>query len=183
MKASGAIALVIALAAVMLALGTRAGHDDAGPSTPAGDVLPFRLLYGSPAAVTPRETACYLWSEGGRLHIRITAGPTPNEVEGSLEVMPGGVLKDISMTASGIRIQQPRPSLLRFDLRADRHTEEFSVVLAGDVEALRVDLRIDGREQSNALRIGEREERPKGLPADLALTGARASWIERFGFN
>ena len=59
----------------------------------------------------------------------------------------------------------------------------LSVVLAGDVETLRVSLSLDGQSRPEALRIGERQERPKGLPADLALTGARASWIERFGFN
>lgn len=183
MKAPGAIALFVALAGVMLALGTRAQPGVATTPVPAGDVLPFRLLYGNPGPATPNETACFVWSEGGRLHIRVTSDGAPHEIAGALEVTPGGVLKDVSIEAPGIRIQQRRPSLLRFDLRTDEPTEELSVVLAGDVETLRIDLRVDGREQPAALRIGERRERPKGLPADLALTGARASWIERFGFN
>ncbi len=183
MRASGPIAVVLALALVMLALGSRAQTETETEATPAGDVLPFRLLYGNPGEIPARETACYLWSEGGRLHVRITSDGEPHEVEGELQVSPGGVLKDVSLEASGLRIRQPIPSLLQFDLRTGKTPDELSVVLAGNVEILRIDVRIDGDTHPGALRIGERQERPKGLPADLALTGARASWIERFGFN
>ena len=104
-------------------------------------------------------------------------------MQGELHVTPAGVLKDVSLEEAGLRIRQPTPSLLQFDLRTNGEPEELSVVLAGDVEILRVSVRLDGEARAEALRIGERQERPKGLPADLALTGARASWIERFGFN
>ncbi len=167
----------------MLSVGSRAQTDTSESGAPAGDVLPFRLLYGNPGEIPPDQTACYVWSEGGRLHIRITPDGDPREIEGELHVTPSGVLKDVSLEAPGLRIRQPAPSLLQFDMRTNDQPEELSVVLAGDVQTLRIDLRIDGERQPTALRIGERQERPKGLPADLALTGARASWIERFGFN
>lgn len=183
MKTSDLIALSVAGALLMLSLGaqapTRANVD--GP--PAGDVLPFRILYGNPGEISGGQAACYLWSEGGRLHLRITSDGTAHEVEGSLQVTPGGVLKDVSFDSSELRIRQPLPSLLQFDVRTEAKPEELSVVLAGDVEILRITLTLDGESHPSALRIGERQERPKGLPADLALTGARASWIERFGFN
>lgn len=183
MKTSDVIALAVAGGLLLLSLGTqtplRANVD--GP--PAGDVLPFRILYGNPGEIPANQAACYLWSEGGRLHLRITSDGKPHDVEGALEVTPGGVLKDVSFDSRGLRVRQPVPSLLEFDVRTDSRSEELSVVLAGDVETLRVSLSLDGQSHPEALRIGERQERPKGLPADLALTGARASWIERFGFN
>lgn len=177
--------IAITAACVVLACSPPHGYGQdlaRGDQQAPGDVLPFRLLYGNPGPV-PAETACYLWSEGGRLHIRITSGSEPREVEGELRVSPHGVLKDVSLEAGRVRIRQPLPSLLQFDLKTTGRVEELSVVLAGDVEILRVDLRLDGEVHPGALRIGERQERPKGLPADLTLTGSRAGWIERFGFN
>lgn len=153
------------------------------PTPAPGDVLPFRLLYGNPGEGPRGEVACFVWNEGGRLHVRVTADDIAHEIEGALHVSPAGVLKDVSLHAPGMRVRQPRPSLLEFDTRTGTRAEELSVVLAGDIEVLRVDLHIDGEPAPTALRIGEKQERPKGLPADLALTGARASWIERFGFN
>lgn len=175
--------LASALATAILASNAPAQIGTRTDLPPPGDVLPFRLLYGNPGVIPAGETACYVWSEGGRLHVRITSDATPREVEGELEVRPGGVLKDVSLEPGGVRVRQPLPSLLQFDFRTDGEPEEISVVLAGDVETLRVNLRLDGRTRPAAVRIGERQEQPKGLPADLALTGARASWIERFGFN
>lgn len=183
MKAQNGISLVLAFALLLVPLGTRAQTVESGNLPPAGDVLPFRLLYGNPGEIQENETACYVWSEGGRLHVRITSDGTPHEVQGELQVAPAGVLKDVSLEETGLRIRQPLPSLLQFDLRTNGEPEELSVVLAGDVELLRVNVQLDGEAHADALRIGERQERPKGLPADLALTGARASWIERFGFN
>jgi len=176
-------ALATGLCALLLAGVPATRTSTAADVTPPGDVLPFRLLYGNPGPLSSHDTAGYLWSEGGRLHLRITAGPARREVAGEFRAIPSGVLKDVLLEEGNVRIRQPIPSLLQFDLRTDGTAEEFSVALAGDIETLRVDLRIDGRPRPTALRIGRRQERPKGLPADLALTGARASWIERFGFN
>lgn len=183
MKAQSGIPLLVAFALLLLSLGSQAQTAQPGTLPPAGDVLPFRLLYGNPGKMPGSETACYVWSEGGRLHVRITSDGTPHEVRGELRVTPAGVLKDVSLEESGLRIRQPVPSLLQFDVRTNGEPEELSVVLAGDVEILRVTVGVDGESHADALRIGERQEKPKGLPADLALTGARASWIERFGFN
>jgi hypothetical protein len=148
-----------------------------------GDVLPFRIVYGNPGATPSAETACYLWSEGGRLHVRITSDGTPREVDGELRVSAGGVLKDLGLRSEALRIRQPSPTLLQFDLRTSEAEQGFDVVLAGDVASVTIDLRIDGKSRPQALRIGGEQERPRGLPAKLALTGARASWIERFGFQ
>jgi len=148
-----------------------------------GDVLPFRIVYGNPGAKPPEETACYVWSEGGRLHVGITSDGTPREVDGELRVTSGGVLKDVGLQSQTLRIRQPSPTVLQFDLRTTGGEQGFDVVLAGDVAAVTIDLRIDGSPKPEALRIGGQQERPRGLPAKLALTGARASWIERFGFE
>lgn len=172
----------IALLAVVLGLLAWAEVPRAD-DVPAGDVLPFRILYGNPGEMPADEVACFVWNEGGRLHVRVTSDHSSQEIAGELRVEPDGVLKDVSLDASTMRIRQPVPSVLRFDTEAGGSSEELSVVLAGDIEILRVDFRVDGDAAPNALHIGERQEKPKGLPADLALTGARASWIERFGFN
>jgi hypothetical protein len=148
-----------------------------------GDVLPFRIVYGNPGVRETGETACYLWSEGGRLHVRITSDGTPREVDGEIRVTAGGVLKDVGLQSEVLRIRQPSPTLLQFDLRTGKGEQGFDVVLAGDIASVTIDVRIDGEARPNALRIGGERERPRGLPAKLALTGARASWIERFGFQ
>lgn len=183
MKTADVIALAVAGGLLLLSLGTQTPLRANVDAPPAGDVLPFRILYGNPGKIRTTRTTCYLWSEGGRLHLRITPDGTAHDVTGALEVRPEGVLKDVSFESSGFRIRQPLPSLLQFDVRTQAHAEELSVVLAGDVEILRIALTIDGKTPPEALRIGERQEQPKALPADLALTGYRASWIERFGFN
>lgn len=183
MKAADFIALAVAGSLIFLSLGTQTPIRANVDTPPAGDVLPFRILYGNPGKILTKDTTCYLWSEGGRLHLRITPDGTSHDVKGALEVRPAGVLKDVSFDSSGIRIRQPVPSLLQFDVTTEAKPEELSVVLAGDVEILRIELTLDGEAHPEALRIGERQEQPKALPADLALTGYRASWIERFGFN
>ncbi len=174
--------LLLALLLLPTTPGAQPMPPQGGPAT-AVDVLPFRILYGNPGTVPAGETACYLWNEGGRLHLRIVSDEAPHEVSGELRVAPDGLLKDVSVEPGRIRVRQPLPALLQFDLRTSEPVEELSVVLAGDVDILSVDLQLDGRRVPDALRIGERQERPVGLPADLALTGARSDWIERFGFN
>ena len=151
---------------------------------PAGDILPYRLLYGKPEKIDPGEVACYFWNEGGRLHVRISGSEKPLEIFGQLRAKPSGILKDVDIVENAnVRIRQPAPWILQFDARMDPQSEEFSVVVAGDTKTLRVDLTIDGEPSPLTVRIGERKERPRALPADLAFTGARASWIERFGFE
>ena len=149
----------------------------------AGDVLPYRLLYGKPGKTLPGQATCAVWNEGGRLHVRISGGGKALEIAGELRAKPAGILKDVAVTDPGIRIRQPVPWILRFDTRTGSREEEFSVVLAGETRTLRIDLNIDGKPSPEALRIGERAEHPRALPADLAFTGAQASWIERFGFE
>lgn len=183
MKTPDLVALAIAGGLLLLSFGVRAPTGANVEDIPPGDVLPFRILYGNPGEMPSSQAACFIWNEGGRLHVRITSDGTPHEIEGSLEVSPDGVLKDVSFESRRLRVRQPVPSWLEFDVQTGASTEELSVVLAGDIETLRVRLRLDGESRPESLRIGERQERPKGLPADLALTGARASWIERFGFN
>jgi hypothetical protein len=170
---------VLALALLCLAM---AGSSSA--QTPVGDVLPFRIVYGNPNfAESGKEITCYLWSEGGRLHLRITPDGKSHEVEGELRTSSGGILRDVAPLSENLRVRQPSPARLLFDVSVTDQVEGLDIVLGGDAAALTVDLRIDLDQKPHLLRIGEGQERPRGLPAELRISGAEASWIERFGFR
>lgn len=154
-----------------------------GTTEAAGDVLPFRILYGSPREDPDRGPRCAVWSEGGRLHFRFQPGDRPQEVSGEIRATPDGILKDAAIDGGSPRLRQPFPSLLQFDFRTGEEREAFSVVMTGDIDVLRIDLEVEGNRRPDLLEIGERAEVPRGLPAELALKGIRADWFERFGLN
>lgn len=150
-------------------------------SEPLGDILPFRLLHGRPAG--RRGAPALLWSEGGRLKLRVRPAPGLRRFEGVLRLSGRGVFKDVRPLSEALLVRMPQPSALYFDGRLDHRTEGFDVALAGDFAELTIDLRLDGERRPEDLAIGERAERPAGLPARLELEGAEPAWLERFGFR
>lgn len=169
---TGAVAVAIAVA---LRVPT-AGAD------PARDTLPFRIAFGRPHFTTGDETACYLWIQGGRLRVRITADKLPHRVAGELRTSQDGLFEDVMPLSENLRIRQPRPGRLLFDARPVHAEEGFDVTLGGDFGHVTVDLLVDGERRPRMLRIGERRRSPAALPARLELRIADSTWIERFGF-
>ncbi|HEY8517777.1 MAG TPA: hypothetical protein VIS07_19890 [Candidatus Binatia bacterium] len=150
---------------------------------PPADVLPFRLIYGRPAFAIDTGVACFLWSEGGRLHLRLLPDGGRHRVRGELRTSKTGSFRDVTPTSEDLLIRQPRPSKLEFETRTNGKEEGLDVTLGGDFNQLTIDLLIDDEREPEALRIGERRERPRGLPARLEVKGADPSWIKRFGFT
>jgi hypothetical protein len=146
------------------------------------DVLPFRLLYGRPSFASNGGVTCFLWSEGGRLHLRLVPDGQPHRVRGELRTSKAGAFRDVTPSSEDLQIRQSKPSKLEFETRTGRKEEGLDVTLGGDFNQLTVDLLIDDAREPDAVRIGERRERPRGLPARLEVKGADPSWIERFGF-
>lgn len=171
--------LLLGLTLLLLASSSMAEETD----ETVGDVLPFRILYGSPKEEAKTGPHCAVWSEGGRLHVRFQPGDTPQEVSGEIRATPDGILKDAAIDGGSPRLRQPFPSLLQFDFRTGAVPEGFSVVMTGDIDVVRIDLRVEGDRRADILQLGERAEIPRGLPAELALKGIRADWFERFGLN
>jgi hypothetical protein len=146
------------------------------------DTLPFRVAYGQPAFTSGDEVACYFWSQGGRLHLRISADTVPHKVEGELRTGGGGVFEDVAPLTENLRVRQPRPTKLLFDVRTERQEEGFDVTLTGNFRQVTVDLLIDGVRNAQAFRIGGQRTVPAALPARLDLRGGTSTWLERFGF-
>ncbi|MEW6272404.1 MAG: hypothetical protein AB1689_24240 [Thermodesulfobacteriota bacterium] len=167
------------LAAVLLAAG--AGRD--ALAAPPADVLPFRLLYGRPSFTSNGTVACFLWSEGGRLHLRLVPDGQQHRVRGELRTSKAGSFRDVTPSSEDLQIRQSKPSKLEFETRSAGKEEGLDVTLGGDFNQLTIDLLVDDVREPGALRIGERRERPRGLPARLEVKGADPSWIERFGFD
>jgi hypothetical protein len=147
-----------------------------------GDILPFRIVHGRPSQDRGPAPAM-LWSEGGRLKLRLQPRSEPGLVEGELRMSRGGVFKDVRPLSENLRVRMPTPETIRFDVEVRGAAEGFDVALSGDFSTLTVDLRIDGQRRPTELAIGEQAERPAGLPAQLDLDEASASSIERFGFR
>ncbi len=151
-------------------------------SAPVGDILPFRLLHGRP----PRDDGgalARLWSEGGRLKLRIGPAPGTRRFAGVLTLSGRGVFKDVRPLSESLLVRMPRPGALYFDGPLREDTQGFDVALAGDFAELTIDLRLDGERRPGDLAIGERAERPAGLPAQLNLQEVEPGWLERFGFR
>jgi hypothetical protein len=173
----GARALVAALLAALLVAAPLPARGDG-----TRDTLPFRIAYGQPAFTSGDEVACYLWSQGGRLHLRISADTVPHKVEGELRTGGAGFFEDVAPLTENLRVRQPRPTKLLFDVRTERQEEGFDVTLAGNFHQVTVDLLIDGVRNAQAFRIGGQRTTPVALPARLDLRGGTSTWLERFGF-
>jgi len=149
---------------------------------PPADVLPFRLIYGRPAFAIDTGVACFLWSEGGRLHLRLLPDGGRHRVRGELRTSKTGSFRDVTPTSEDIVVRQSRPSKLEFETWSGGKEEGIDVTLAGDFNQLTVDLTVDEQRRPDAIRIGARREVPRALPTRLEVQGADPSWIERFGF-
>lgn len=169
-------AAVRTLVALALLVGGPAG------ATPLGDTMPFRLIHGRPSFATGNDVLCYLWSEGGRLHLRILPTDDRHRVRGELRTSKTGSFRDVTPSSEELFVRQPRPSKIEFEVRTDGSEEGLDVTLGGDFHQLTIDLTVDDARRPDAVRIGQRRETPRGLPARLDVNGADPTWIERFGF-
>ena len=168
---------LVALVVASLAVGSSPCLAD-----PVRDTLPFRIIHGRPQFTSGTETAVYLWFQGGRLRLRITADEEPHRVEGELRTSNGGLFEDVTPISENLRIRQPRPGKLLFDVRTSHNEEGLDVTLGGDFSQVTVDLLVDAARRPSALHIGEKRRSPTALPARLELRNADSSWLERFGF-
>jgi hypothetical protein len=116
------------------------------------------------------------------LRLRITADEEPHRVEGELRTNNGGLFEDVTPISENLRIRQPRPGKLLFDVRTNHTEEGLDVTLGGDFSQVTVDLLVDADRRPTALHIGEKKRSPAALPARLELRNADSSWLERFGF-
>lgn len=149
----------------------------------AGDTMPFRIVHGRPTFSNEAGVACYLWSEGGRLHVRLVPTEKRHRVRGELRTSRAGSFRDVTPSSEDLVIKQPRPSRLEFETHTGASKEEgLDVTLAGDFNQLTIDLTVDEQRKPDAVRIGAKRERPRGLPARLDVKGADPTWIQRFGF-
>lgn len=146
------------------------------------DTLPFRIVYGRPPIAPGAGTYAYLWSQSGRLHLRIGPDKESHRVEGELRTSSEGRLEDVTPLSEDLRVRQPRPEKILFDVQTGASEEGLDVTLAGDFSQVTIDLTVDGERRPATLRIGERGRAPQGLPARLDLHNADSSWLARFGF-
>lgn len=168
--------------AIVLALAVLSSWGTARAAVPA-DTLPFSVVYGRPEFSHESEVSCYLWSEGGRLHVRLQSTAARHQVRGELRTNRGGSFHDVTPSSDDLLIKQKKPSRLEFETLAGRHPDEgLDVVLTGDFDQLTIDFFVDDARRADAVRIGARRERPRGLPARLDVKGGDPSWLRRFGF-
>jgi hypothetical protein len=147
----------------------------------AGDTMPFRIVHGRPSFATENGVACFLWSEGGRLHVRIVPAGKRHRVRGELRTSRSGAFRDVTPSSEDLVVKQSKPSKLEFETHTARE-EGLDVTLAGDFTQLTIDVTVDDERRPDAVRIGAKRERPRGLPARLDVKGADPTWIQRFGF-
>ncbi|MBM4242580.1 MAG: hypothetical protein FJ148_02040 [Deltaproteobacteria bacterium] len=169
------------LAAIVLIAGAALPPRDVHAVAP-GDTMPFRIVHGRPSFTDEAAIACYLWSEGGRLHLRVVPNQTRHRVRGALRTSRDGAFRDVTPTSEDLVIKQPKPSKLEFETHTGAGEEGLDVTLAGDFNQLTIDLTVDDQRRPEAVRIGAKREQPRALPARLDVNGADPSWIQRFGF-
>ena len=168
-------------AAVLVAASLLLAGRDAG-AIAAGDTMPFRIVHGRPSFATDAGVACFLWSEGGRLHVRIVPAEKRHRVRGELRTSRSGSFRDVTPSSEDLVIKQSKPSKLEFETHTGAKEEGLDVTLAVDFTQLPIALTVDDERRPDAVRIGAKRERPRGLPARLDVKGADPSWIQRFGF-
>jgi hypothetical protein len=147
------------------------------------DTMPFRVVYGRPDFATETDVACYLWSEGGRLHMRLRSDSTRRQVRGELRTNSGAAFRDVVPSSEDVLVKQSKPSKLEFETQSGHRVDDgLDVTLSGDFNQLTVDFYVDDAREPGSVRIGARRERPRGLPLRLEVKGGDSSWIQRFGF-
>jgi hypothetical protein len=167
-----------ALALAALALASAA----VAPAQPPADLLPFRLAFGRPMYSPDGETAAYLWIQGGRIRLRFATDGAEHRFAGELRTDRDGLFEDVLPTGENVRIRQLRPGKIFFEAQTTAGDAGLDVTLGGTFDQLTIDLRVDGEQRANLLRIGEDKRTPAALPARLELRKASPAWIERFGF-
>jgi hypothetical protein len=175
-------AVVLACGVLSILAGLLMSEHHASAAPQAGDTMPFRILYGRPTFSNEAGVACYLWSEGGRLHLRLVPTENRHRVRGELRTSRAGSFRDVTPSSEDLVVKQSKPSKLEFETRTGAKQEGFDVTLAGDFNQLTIDLTVDDERKADAVRIGAKRERPRALPARLDVKGADPSWIPRFGF-
>lgn len=151
-------------------------------AAPPADTMPYRVVHGRPTFTTAGAITCFLWSEGGRLHVRIVPDALRRRVRGELRTSREGYFRDVTPSSEDLVVKQTKPSKLEFETRTGAKEEGLDVTLAGDFNQVTLDLKIDDASAPEAVRIGARREQPRGLPVRLDVKGADSSWIQRFGF-
>jgi len=171
-----------ALATALVAL--LAGFLRPAPASaaPPADTMPYRVVHGRPTFTPEGGVTCFLWSEGGRLHVRIVPDGSRHHLRGELRTSREGYFRDVTPSSEDLVVKQSKPSKLEFETRTGAKVESLDVTLAGDFNQVTLDLEIDDVSAPGAVRIGARAEVPRGLPVRLDVKGADSSWIQRFGF-
>src|SRR3569832_1084536 len=118
----------------------------------AGDTMSFRIVYGRPTFSNEAGVACYLWSEGGRLHVRLVATETRHRVRGELRTSRAGSIRDEPPTSEDLVDKQSKPSKLESETRTGAKEEGLDVTLAGDFNQLTIDLTVDDERKPDAVR-------------------------------
>ena len=173
------LALALELALLLLLLLPAAVTHAAAPA----DTMPFRVVYGRPEFTSEVGVTCYLWSEGGRLHLHLQPGSTRHRVHGQLRTSHTGAFRDVIPSSEEVLVKQANPSKLEFETESGRRGDDgLDVTLTGDFNQLTIDFFVDEARDPTAVRIGARRERPRGLPARLEVRGGDPSWLQRFGF-
>ena len=154
---------------------------EARAAAPA-DTMPYRVVHGRPTLSTEGAVTLFLWSEGGRLHVRLRPDSSRHRVRGELRTSRDGFFRDVTPLSEDLVVKQSKPSKLEFETHTGAKEEGLDVTLAGDFNQVTVDLTIDDVRTPEAVRIGAKRETPRGLPVRLDVKGADPSWIQRFGF-
>ena len=173
---------------VLGALVLAAGSWNSGPARAAagiGDILPYRLIHGRPDFSSDEEAEIFVWSEGGRLKLRVRPRSHSSKVEGTFRVDQGGIFRDVRPNSEDVRIRQPSQSVLSFDLELPAETQEpgLDVAVAGDFATLYIDFTLDGVRRPTAVAIGGRRQRPVALPAQLNLEDGPGDWYQQLPFE
>jgi hypothetical protein len=171
-----------ALVALVAALGVVATLATPAPAAPPADTMPYRVVHGRPAFTPEGAITCFLWSEGGRLHLRVRPNGAAHRVRGELRTSRDGFFRDVTPLSEDLLVKQSKPSKIEFETHTAAKEEGLDVTLAGDFNQVTIDLTVDGVRAPDALRIGARSATPRGLPVRLDVKGADPSWIPRFGF-
>lgn len=146
------------------------------------DTMPYRVVHGRPTLSAEGAVTLFLWSEGGRLHVRLLPDSSRHRVRGELRTSRDGFFRDVTPLSEDLVVKQSKPSKLEFETHTGAKEEGLDVTLAGDFNQVTVDLTIDDVRTPQAVRIGAKRETPRGLPVRLDVKGADPSWIPRFGF-
>jgi hypothetical protein len=173
--------LAASLFLAILLLGTPgAGFMTAFAAPPKANI-PYRFAFGRPTLEVGARSKCYLWLEGGRLHLRLTGTERRPRIEGEIRTSLTGKFEDPTPLSEELRLRQPRPSKIMFYLEAGPREEGFDVALAGDYNHVTLDLFIDGQQAAEDVHVGGSLLKPEGLPVRIRIGRGARSFLDRLG--